>query len=184
MAGGNKSKNKGNAGERELCRLFEGVFGGSFQRVFTSGAFTGGKNAYRRGILSDTQLKASKGDIITPDHLPRLVLESKFYAEFPYHQFVTPEPIRLLDEWIGQTLDAVDEGDFWMLAFRANRKPWAAAFDAALKDRFVLKSYIAYTSKDGKDYIVTNLIQFITDNKEVIEVLSGGGNENGEEPKA
>ena len=173
MAGGNRSKNKGNAGERELCRLFEGVFGGSFQRVFTSGAFTGGKNAYRRGILSNTQLKASKGDIITPDHLPHLVLESKFYAEFAYHQFLSGEPIALLDGWIEQTLDAVDEGDLWMLAFRANRRPWAACFDASLKDKFALKGHIHYTSKDGKDYIVTNLEQFINDNKTIIEQLSG-----------
>jgi hypothetical protein len=175
MAGGNRSKNKGNAGERELCRLFEGVFGGSFQRVFTSGAFTGGKNAYRRDILSDTQLKASKGDIITPDNLPFLVLESKFYAEFPYHQFITPTPIKLLDTWIDQTLDAVDKGDFWMLAFRANRREWAACFDARLKDEFVLPNYIVYTAASGVQYVVTNLVQFITDNKAPIEILSSGG---------
>ncbi len=172
MAGGNKSKTKGSNAERELCRLFEGVFGGSFQRVFTSGAFTGGKNAYRRNILSATQIKASKGDIITPDHLPNLVLESKFYAEFVYHQFVSGEPIKLLDTWIGQTLDAVDPGDFWMLAFRANRRPWAACFDASLVDKFKLNTYITYTAESGSRYIVTNLQQFISDNKDVIEQLS------------
>ena len=92
-----KSKTKGNAGENELCRIFAATFGGSFKRVFASGAFTGGKNAHRRQALSHSQLQSSKGDIHTPDHLPKLVIESKLYAEFPYHQFLTGEPIALLD---------------------------------------------------------------------------------------
>jgi hypothetical protein len=169
---GSRSKTKGNTAERALCKIFEGVFGGSFQRVFTSGAFTGGKNAYRRNILSDTQVRASKGDIITPDHLPGLVLESKHYKDFPYHNLITPGAIPLLDKWIDQTLDAVDPGDFWMLAFKADRREWSAAFPAGLRDQFELTNFCTYTAADGRCYIVTHLKTFIAANKVIIERLS------------
>ena len=85
-----KSKIKGNAGERELCKLLSEIFLGSFVRVPNSGANVGGKNVHRRASLSTTQDRAFRGDIIPPDHLPKLIIESKSYKSFPFHQLLQP----------------------------------------------------------------------------------------------
>lgn len=52
MAGGSKSKNKGNSYERDLGKFLAEVYGGSFIRSANSGAFVGGKNAFRRSTMS------------------------------------------------------------------------------------------------------------------------------------
>lgn len=163
-----KSKDKGAAAERELCKLLGGVFGGSFIRSANSGAFVGGKNAYRRETLSQTQALGAKADIVPPDFMPGLVVESKWYKDFPYHNLITPGPIPLLDGWIAQTLDAVDPGDFWMLCFRANRRSWVVCFDAEHVDQFVLNNRVVYTDAQGRKHIVTDLEAFVTENRDEI----------------
>src|SRR5690606_18510619 len=94
------------------------LFGGSFIRSANSGAFIGGKNAARKSNLSEGQIKGLKGDIVPPDDMPRLVLEAKFYADFRFHQLLQPGPQPVLDEWIAQAMDAIDEGDLWFVCFK------------------------------------------------------------------
>ena len=62
-----KSSIKGKTAERQLAKLLAENFGGSWQRVKGSGAFTGGKNIVRASALSATQLLSSSNDIIPPD---------------------------------------------------------------------------------------------------------------------
>lgn len=169
-----KSKLKGNAAERQLCKHLSNVFGGTFTRVPNSGAFTGGKNKVRRTVLSDTQKMLYRGDIVPPDFMPRLVVESKWYQEFPYHNLITPGPIPLLDDWIDQTLDAVDPGDFWMLCFRANRRAWSACFDADHAADFTYDNHLFYRSAKGGRFVVTDLEQFSIKNRDVILTKSLG----------
>jgi hypothetical protein len=169
MAGGSKSKTKGNGAERELCKIWEGVFGGSFVRVPNSGAATGGLNSFRRQYLSETQNRIFRGDIIPPDFMPRLVLESKCYAEFPFHALLTPGGIPLLDSWIKQTLDAVEPGDLWFVCFKISRRGWFIA--APQTDGWGVGNYCEYTGVHGK-FVVTDLATFLASNQDYIKEKS------------
>ncbi|MGI4852258.1 MAG: putative PDDEXK endonuclease, partial [Janthinobacterium lividum] len=84
----NASKTKGNAAELALCGILSQHLGGSFVRVPNSGAFVGGTNASRTASLSPAQVRAARGDIVPPDHLHHLVIESKAYAALPWHQVI------------------------------------------------------------------------------------------------
>lgn len=57
---GRKSKDKGSAAERELCKLLGGIFNGPFIRSANSGAFVGGKNASRKANLSENQIDQAR----------------------------------------------------------------------------------------------------------------------------
>ena len=171
---GRKSKDKGSAAERELCKLLGGIFNGPFIRSANSGAFVGGKNASRKANLSENQIRGVKADIVPPDFMPRLVVESKWYQEFAYHNLITPGAIPLLDEWIDQTLDAVDPGDFWMLCFRANRRSWSVCFDVEHAADFAFDNYLFYRNAKGARFVVTDLEQFAINNREVILTKSAG----------
>jgi hypothetical protein len=171
--GGAKSRLKGKAGERGLAVIYQTVFGGSWQRVIGSGAFTGGKNMHRRATLSETQIKARSGDIHTPDFLPNLTLESKFYAEFPYHLLLTPVPVPLLDQWIEQTKEGAGPTDLWLLNWKVNRKAWNVVFPAE-RSEFSLTNHCLYIAADGNRFIITDLIAFLTANHDVILRLAGG----------
>lgn len=160
------SKRKGNAGELELCKKLKDIFNGSFIRVPNSGAFTGGKNAFRKEHLSDGQNRSSKGDIIPPDFMPKLVLEAKFYKDFRFHQLLQQGPCTQLDEWISQAQDAVDEGDIWFVCFKINLRGW---FIAIPKDdtQYVVGNHSYYSSKYG-EFIITSALEFFVNNKEMI----------------
>lgn len=171
MAGGSKSKNKGSGAERELCKFLGEVFDGSFIRSANSGAYVGGKNAFRKQTLSEGQVKNLKGDIVPPDFMPKLVLESKFYADFRFHQLMQPGPTPQLDTWIAQCLDAVDEGDLWMVAFKINLRGWYVAVPECFLKDFVFGNHCMYTGEHGT-FCVTDLKEFFTRNKDAVLKLS------------
>jgi len=158
---GSKSKNKGKRGERELTTLMSELFGGSWVRVPNSGAAVGGSNAFRRQTLSETQVRSAKGDIIPPDHMPKIVLECKSYDNLRFHQLIQPDGCKQLDEWIYQTLDAVDENDVWFLTFKIDRLGWFICFSN--HSDFIVENHCIY-----KNYIVTDMMSFLTANKDVI----------------
>ena len=60
-------KVKGKSYENAKAKFLTDIFGQTFIRVPTSGAFLGGKNYDRRLDMSDGQVMAFKGDIIPPD---------------------------------------------------------------------------------------------------------------------
>ena len=161
------SKSKGNRGELELCKKLSVIFSGSFMRVPNSGAFTGGKNAIRKETLSANQTRATKGDIIPPDFMPKLVLENKFYKDFRFHQLMQPGECPQLDDWIGQALDAVDAGDIWYVTFKINLRGWFIAVPFEGSDQYVFENHCVYTGKYGK-FIVTEGISFFENNRETI----------------
>lgn len=100
---GSASKIKGASAERQLGKILSETFGGTFIRSNSSGAIVGGSNIHRKQHLGIMQLNSLKGDLAPPDHMPKFVIESKHYADFPYHQFLSSS-IPLLDNWIEQVL--------------------------------------------------------------------------------
>lgn len=167
---GSASKIKGASAERQLGKILSETFGGTFIRSNSSGAIVGGSNIHRKQHLGIMQLNSLKGDLAPPDHMPKFVIESKHYADFPYHQFLSSS-IPLLDNWIEQVLTIVDENDFWIVAFKTDRKPWAVVFDYSLLSKFKLDRVIRYKNKNGNYFGITGLEEFIT-NKETILKLS------------
>lgn len=164
---GRASKNKGKAGERELCRILEKYLGGNFERISYSGAFIGGQNFVRKERMTEAQIKASKADIFAPDHLSKLVVESKFYKEFPYHRLVMGESVLILDEWISDLEHDCDEEDFGILCVKVNRKGWFICFNRKFEEKFSLSDFTTY-----KGYIVVGLDLFMKKNKNQVIKLS------------
>ena len=167
-----KSKRKGNNGERELCKILGGIFAGSFVRVPNSGAMVGGKNVYRRQTLSKAQDRTFRGDIIPPDHLPRLVIEAKSYREFRFHQLLQPGPCPLLDEWIGQASAVLDQGDQWFVAFKITLRGWFLAIPDAECADYAFDNYSVYTGKHGT-FRITDLIDFFRKNHAAVTAKAG-----------
>jgi hypothetical protein len=166
-----KQKAKGNGAERELSKFLSATFGGNFMRVPNSGAYVGGKNAFRKASMSENQMSLTKGDIIPPDFMPKLVLESKFYADFPFHSLLTDGKVPQLDKWIEQTIDCVEADDVWFVAFKINRKGWFTCFSADMAPKYTLGNHSVYN--DGtKTFVVTDLMKFFTDNKTVVLELT------------
>lgn len=162
---GANSRVKGKNGERELCRLLTGIFSGSFVRVPNSGAAVGGKNIVRRGTLSKLQERSFRGDIIPPDHLPHLVIESKSYAGFRFHQLLRPGPCPLLDDWIAQTMQVIDDGDQWFVAFKVTRVGWYVAVPES--EEYQFGNYAVYQGKKGR-FRITELLTFFQTNRNLI----------------
>jgi hypothetical protein len=131
----NKSKNKGKSWERDVCNFLSDLYSQSFIRVPNSGAFVGGKNEFRKETLSLEQIKLMRGDIVPPLNYPYFVAECKNYADFPFHQMVHNNSIRLLDEWIGQVMhDCNQEKDVWMLFIKITRKGQYVVYDTRILD--------------------------------------------------
>ncbi|PIB91009.1 hypothetical protein [Caulobacter sp. FWC2] len=161
------SKSKGNAGERELCRILADTFAGSFIRVPNSGAFTGGKNASRMATMSAGQVRASKGDIIPPDHMPRLVIEAKFYKDFRFHQLLSACP--QLDAWLEQAAVSAGPDDLSLVCFKINRVGWYVALPT--NPAFTLGSHATYQTTTGQ-YLVAPLGDFLARNQAEVLRLS------------
>src|SRR6202008_1343546 len=151
------------------CKIPGDIFGGSFIRVPNSGAFIGGKNAIRRDILSAGQVRSAKGDIIPPDFMPKLVLESKWYKEFRFHGLMKPGAVPLLDEWIEQTLTCVQDGDVPFVCFKINLRGWFVAAPCTVDGShdYEVGNHCVYANAYGK-FIVTELEPFFTMNKDLI----------------
>lgn len=159
----NKGKTKGNAGERLIAEFLSNLYGAKFMRVPNSGAFLGGANAFRKAFLDEGQIATFKADLIPPSNMRKLVIESKFYGDFPFHNLLKSQPIPLLDKWIQQAKDSADTDDFWVVVFRINRKGSFAVFDQSMKSKFSVSDHVCYQS-----YIITDFEKFFNDNKEVI----------------
>lgn len=157
------SKSKGNSWERECAKILSDVFGYHFERNKNgSGSFTGGKNAKRKTYLSETQLLSFMADVLPPDEMKKMCVECKFYKEFPFHHFLIDKEIPLLDEWIEQQLDCINEDSFWFVSFKINRCGSYIAINeklcSFLDER--LKNHSIYHYKSEK-YIITEFENFI-----------------------
>jgi hypothetical protein len=160
--GGAASKIKGANGERELAKICSTVFGGSFIRSAGSGAYVGGKNSIRKTFLSSGQTRSAKGDLVPPDFMPKFVVEVKSYDGFRFHQLLTAAYCAQLDAWIAQTLDRVDPGDVWCIAFKVNRLGWFVVVPEAGQN-YVFGNHCVYQSPHVKVRI-TALNTFLSQN--------------------
>jgi hypothetical protein len=158
-----KGKAKGNSGERKIADFLTGLYGQKFMRVPNSGAFLGGANAFRKAQLDEGQIATFKADLIPPSNMRKLVIESKFYGEFPFHNLFRNVDVPLLDKWIKQAKDSADTGDLWIVVFRINHKGSYAVFDQGHLPGFAIKDHVRY-----QDTVITDFESFFTDNKEQI----------------
>lgn len=171
MAGGNSSKNKGSGAERELAKFLSELFDGSFIRSPGSGAYIGGLNNFRKAHLSAGQIGTVKGDLVCPDFMPKMVIESKFYKEFRFHQLFQPGPCAQLETWIAQCGDVVDPGDFWLIAIKINLLGWSIVIPEEFIDAFLFENFVDYTGPQGRFY-VTELKSFFENNRDAVLALS------------
>jgi hypothetical protein len=146
-------KAKGNAWERDVAKHLSAVFDANFTRVPTSGAMTGGSNAFVLEKLSKSQKLLLEGDIIPPDHLYKMKIECKSLKKFSFGGMYTEN--KQLDDWIEQ---ARSRDKVWFLIFKINNQGKFVCFTRnvfktcdELKDRnyFLYKTYYYVTSMDG-----------------------------------
>jgi hypothetical protein len=160
-------KAKGNTGERKIADFLGKLYEAKFIRVPNSGAFLGGKNIHRAATMDAGQIATFKADLIPPTNMQRLVIESKFYADFPFHALLKNEDIAILDKWINQAVMVCDQEDFWVVVFRINRRGAFAAFDARHLDTLTVANHCRY-----KGYVVTEFEKLFSDNRDAIARLS------------
>lgn len=158
-----KGKSKGNQGELKIARFLTDLFESKFMRVPNSGAAIGGANASRKQHMDSQQIAMFKSDIIPPSHMRKLVIESKFYKDFPFHKLGTNERIAQLDKWIDQTLQTADADDLWFVIVRINHKGSFAVFDRQHLNQFQVQNHCVYF-----DSIWVDFESFFKDNKQKI----------------
>jgi len=162
-----KSKTKGKTFEREVCTFLSQLYSDSFTRVPDSGAFTGGKNAYRRETLTEGQVRAHKGDIIPPDNWKFFNAECKNYAEFPFHNLLTQQ-VPVLDSWLEQTRAASDKGDLNILFFKITRKGTYIAYQLE-GSFFHTDRHIDYKDSKNITWRITGFDNFFRHNQKSFE---------------
>lgn len=116
-----KSKAKGNSWELDVAKFLTELYGSTFLRVPSSGAFVGGKNTHRKATLDQGQLQSKKGDIHPPHDWKFFNVECKSYADFPFHQLWYAD-VKILDSWIAQQKEVEDEGDLNLIFIKISRK--------------------------------------------------------------
>ena len=162
-----KSKQKGKAFEREVAQFLSGLYNTTFTRVPDSGAFTGGKNSFRKNHLTEGQIRAHKGDIIPPDEWKYLNIECKSYSSFPFHQLFSNTLIPILEAWLEQTLEAADPGDCSTLLMKFNRIGRYIAY--LLPQNFDTYRHVDYQDKNKNIWRFTSYDDFFTLNKTKFE---------------
>ena len=158
-------KAKGNAWERRVADHLTVTYGERFIRVPHSGAYIGGTNAHRKEILHEGQIRSFKGDIIPGQSFPRFNAECKSYKDFPFHQLFQGS-CKQLEEWIEQTMDVADEGDFNIMFMKFNRKGKYIATQAH-RDH-LLSRHFNYGSTKHNHWHIMDYDQFWETNADLV----------------
>lgn len=159
-----KAKTKGSGAERELCKIFSDIFGGSWMRTPTSGAITGKSNSWRTKTMSKSQLLTSCNDITPPDEYPNCALESKFYKDFEFHHLYRKDGNKTLNKWIEQVFESGIDMDtsFPMICMKFNRIGWfCCVWGNKLSNIDYNKLNYTKFIYDDNAYYVFDLIDFI-----------------------
>jgi Holliday junction resolvase len=157
----NYNKNKGKSLEREVAKHLTEVFGLNFERVWSSGAFTGGQNAFRLQKLTKEQALLSAGDILVPMELEHVLFECKFYKAFSFHAMF--ENNETLNGWIEQA--SAIPTKYWFLIFKINNVGKFVVFDSTHEALFKpIENRMIYKNK----YLVCKYDGFFEENKEVL----------------
>lgn len=160
-------KNKGNTGERMIASFLTELYNAKFIRVPNSGAFLGGANHHRQQLMDSGQIASFRADIIPPSDMRGLVIESKFYKEFPFSKLVKNEKIPLLDGWIKQLGENVTSRDFSLVVFRINRQGSFAVFHEKWLPELVVGNHARYL-----DYVVCDFHDLFTVNRDKIREIT------------
>ena len=153
-------KAKGNSWERKVADHLTALYGERFIRVPHSGAYVGGQNAHRKEYLHEGQIRSFKGDIVPGQSFPKFNAECKSYKDFPFHQLFQGS-CKQLDEWIGQTMEVADQGDFNILFMKFNRKGTFVAVHSPLDTKsFNFANQFTYTSQKHGSWTIMDYDQF------------------------
>ena len=165
-------KTKGSSWERECSRFLSELYQESFIRSQGSGAYVGGINQKRKAFLHEEQIRSFKGDIVPGTSFPKMNVECKSYADFPFHQLFTGQ-VKQLEIWIEQCLDVADEGDFNILFMKFNRKGKYVAAQINT-DHPELKSsrHFHYGSQNHGNWIIMEFKSFFELNSQLVKTLS------------
>ena len=159
----NYNKEKGKRLEREIAKELTNVFGLNFERVWSSGSFTGGKNANRLAKLTKEQALLSVGDILVPIELEHIQIEAKFYKTFSFSSMY--ENNKQLNKWIEQAIGTSNK--VWFLIFKINNIGKFVVFDkkyesvlAFIDNKMIYKNQYVVCKYDGffeanKDILLT-----------------------------
>jgi len=165
----NKNKAKGNAFERKVCELLMEVYGGTWRRSPTSGAFFGGKNFTRLASASMSQAMIDVGDIIPPENYEGIVIECKSRKDFAFNLLMSKSTE--LESWIDQALidyDKFEHSKVFLVIFKVNRK---GMFIVTMKDEIYDDSCtgIDYHYKDTIFRISVLDKEWLIRNKSIID---------------
>lgn len=166
-----KAKTKGAGYERQIADFLTTLYGEKFLRAPGSGAYVGGKNSARKEFLHEGQTRVFKSDIVPGQSFPRLNLEAKFYADFPFHQLFTGS-VKLLDGWIDQATTAEDSGDLTMLCMKFNRRGQYVAVRYTTPGLRV-ENHLVYDSEQHGSWVIMEHDRFWRLNSEVVRNLCG-----------
>lgn len=157
----NANKNKGKSLEREVAKELTEVFGLNVERIWSSGAFIGGKNAWRTQKLTPEQALLSNGDILMPIELSHTAIECKFYKDFSW--IALYDNNETLNKWVAQA--SASSTLIWFLVMKFNNAGKFILFDKKWIDIFSsCENFMTYKGK----YIVRSYNGFFASNKETI----------------
>ena len=104
---GNRNKALGNNAERWVAWIMSQGTGLNWERVPTSGARIGGRNAGRIVSMSKNQILLSKGDLIPPDEFANVYVEVKRRQGFDFRGLFDVHGE--VDSWIDQCFANFEE---------------------------------------------------------------------------
>lgn len=164
-------KAKGSTWERDVAKFLTELYGESFIRAPGSGAYVGGNNAQRKQFLHEGQVRSFKGDIVPGLSFPRMNIECKSYADFPFHQLFQGT-VKKLEEWIDQCMDVADSGDFNILFMKFNRKGKYIAVQAQPNHTNLLFTrHFNYASIHHGHWFIMDMDLFFELNSPVVQEL-------------
>lgn len=164
-----KSKAKGSNWERDIAKFLSDLYGESFVRVPNSGAYIGGANSIRKESLDSGQIRGFKGDIIPPSNWIHFNCEAKNYKDFPFHQLYQG-PIKILELWLSQLLQAADSGDLNILIIKITRKGKFIITQNTLLN--CNQNYSIYNSTNYGTWYIQDYDQFWQHNQSLVKNLS------------
>lgn len=167
-------KAKGNAWERTVADHLTILYGEKFIRVPHSGAYVGGANSHRKQYLHEGQIRSFKGDIIPGQSFPRLNIECKSYADFPFHQLFQGS-VKQLDLWLDQLMSVADPEDYNILIMKFNRKGKfvAVEFDKHSDMPLFVERYFLYDSVKYGRWALMDYDRFWELNRDYVAINAG-----------
>lgn len=165
-----KSKTKGNLWELEVSKYLTNLYGESFTRAPSSGARIGGSNSINKEKLSESQIRAFKGDIIPGESFSRLNIECKSYKTFPFHQLYSGKS-KLFDTWIKQMIDCGDKDDINVIFLKVTSIGTWIFIEKCFFPPLVTDNYFEYNSSEYGSWIMMDMKHFFNKNVKMFKKI-------------